>query len=242
MPLVTPQDIVSFSLKAAGVIGVGQNPLAQDNTDAFSALNAMVAVWNRKRWLIWHLIDTALVSTGAQSYTVGPGGQFNIAWVPRLEAAFFRQIVSSQPNYIDYPLQILQSREDYNNIALKSLVSWPTYIFYDAAFPLANVFPWPVPQASIYELHLSTMQQISQFVSLVQQINLPPEYFEVLWTNLALRLNAIYPGSAVSDQTVALAKAGLETLKVGYAQIPLLSMPAGLSRPALYNIFSDTTY
>jgi len=193
-------------LKAAGVLGVGQSALAEDFSDAFAALNAMLAIWNRNRWLIWHLIDAPLVSTGAISYTVGPGGNFNVPRPDRLEAAFFRQIVSSQPNYIDYPLTILQSREDYNLIALKNLVSWPTYIFYDAAFPLGNVYPWPVPQASIYELHLTLTDTLSGFTSYNQQINLPPEYFETLWTNLCVRLAAIYPGCSVSDATLALAR------------------------------------
>jgi len=83
----------------------------------------MIAQWARKRWLMWHLIDVAKVSTGAQSYTVGVGGDFNTPRPDRLEAAFFRQIVPSQPNLIDYPLEIIEARETYNNIALKTLSS-----------------------------------------------------------------------------------------------------------------------
>lgn len=240
--LVTPNDIVTFALKAVGVLGVGQSALAEDYQDSFAALNAMLGLWNRNRWLIWHLVDVSVLSTGAQSYTIGPGCDFNIARPDRLEAAFFRQIVSSQPNQIDYPLQILQAREDYNLIALKTLVSWPTYIFYDAAFPVGRVYPWPVPQAAVYSIHLSLTETLTQFTSYVQTINLPPEYFETLWTNLAVRLAAIYPGSAVSQPIVDLAKGSIEVLRMANAQIPNLRMPAGLSRPALYNIFSDQTY
>src|SRR6202000_853014 len=101
---------------------------AEDNSDVFDMLNAMIGQWNQKRWLIWDLVDVAKGSTGALNYSGGPGGGFPDAQAPsRLEAAFFRQIVSSQPNQIDYPLQILQAREDYNLIALKTLVRWPTY-------------------------------------------------------------------------------------------------------------------
>jgi hypothetical protein len=38
MPLITPQDIISLSLRAAGILGVGQTALAEDNDDTFSAL------------------------------------------------------------------------------------------------------------------------------------------------------------------------------------------------------------
>lgn len=240
--LVTPQDIVTFAQKAAGILGVGQTALAEDNSDTFAALNAMIGVWNRRRWLIYHLIDTAVVSTGAISYTVGPGGAFNIPRPPRLEAAFFRQYPQNNPQVVDYPLEILQSREDYNQIKLKTLISWPTYIFYDPAMPLGNVYPWPVPQASIYELHITTMAVLPTFNSFVQTINLPPEYFEALWSNLTIRLGAIYPGASVTDDTRSIARASLAGIESANTQIPRLRMPQGISRPALYNIFSDQTY
>jgi hypothetical protein len=242
MSIVTPKDLMTFSLRAASIIGVGQNALAEDYSDAFSALNGMLAQWNRKRWLIWHLIDIACTSTGAQSYTVGPGGDFNVPRPDRLEAAFFRQTVSSQPNQVDYQLELLEAREDYNKIALKTLVSWPQYIFYDSAYPIGQVFPWPVPQASVYEIHLTLKETLTQFSSYTQNLNLPGEYVEALWTNLAVRLTAIYPGTVLPPQTVALAKASLDVIRGANAQIASLSMPQGLGRPALYNIFSDQAY
>jgi hypothetical protein len=51
-----------------------------------------------------------------------------------------------------------------------------------------------------------------------------------------------YPGCAVTDAVAALAKGSLENLRIANAQVPLLQLPQGLSRPALYNIFSDQTY
>jgi len=243
MALTTPQDIVTLALKACGVLGVGQSALAEDNTDAFNTLCAMIGQWNAKRWLIYNLIDTAFTSTGAQSYTVGPGGNFNIPRATRLEAAFFRQFVagaSSQP--VDYPLEILQSREDYNNIALKSLQSWPEAIFMDTGYPLGTVYPVPIPQASIYELHLTFKNTLGTFTSLTQSINMPDEYIEALWTNLACRLPAIYPGATVSPITVALAKASLDTIRVANAQIPALWLPNLSNNKTKYNIFSDRTY
>src|ERR1700735_3986776 len=103
MPLTTPQGIINLSLKAAGILGVGQSALAEDNSDAFDLLNSLVGQWNTKRWLIYHLLDIAVTTTGAMSYTVGPGCDFNVPRVDRLEAAYFRQYVSSSPNttYVD---------------------------------------------------------------------------------------------------------------------------------------------
>lgn len=243
MPLTTPQEQISFGLRAIGVLGVGQTALPEDYSDAFAALNGMIAGWNAKRWLVYHLVDVSVPTTGQQSYTVGPGGDFNVARPTRLEAAYIRQFVQSAPNFVDYPLTILQSREDYSNIALKNMGTWPIAIFYDSNFPVGSVFPWPVPAPpGVFELHLVLKATLRQFDSYVQSINLPDEYTEAIWTNLAIRLASIYPGSSLPEATLGLAKAALETIRTANAQIPRMEMPTGLTRRPLYNIYSGATY
>ena len=244
MPLTTPQALITLALKSAGILGVGQTALAEDNTDTFDVLNAMIGQWNRKRWLIYNLIDVSLPTTGAESYSVGPNGDFNVPRVDRLEAAFFRQFVQNVPgqNEVDYPLEILQSREDYNDIALKQLVSWPTYIFFDSGYPMGNVFPWPIPQVGNFELHLTLKNTLASFSTLTQAVNLPPEYIEAIWTNLTVRVCAIYPGAVLTPIVEGLAKASLSTIRVANTQIPRLQMPAGMVRPPLYNVYSGRVY
>lgn len=241
MPFLTPLDIINFSLKASGVLGVGQSALAEDLNDSFTALNGLLAVWQRKRWLIWHLTDNYLTSTGAVSYSVGPGGDFDVPRPDRLEAAFFRQFINSTPNQVDYPLEILESREDYNRIVLKTLPSLPRYIFYDADFPLGYVYPWPVPQSGIYQIHITLKATLAQFATLNDSIALPPEYEEALWTNLTVRLAPIYQYQ-VRPEVLALAKSSLATIRGANAQVPRLLMPTFLNRPYLYDSNSDRMY
>lgn len=237
----TPSDICTQALKKAGILGVGQSALAEDINDAFYDLNDMIAQWARKRWLMWHLLDVALVSTGAQSYTVGIGGNFNTPRPDRLEAAFFRQIQNGQPNNIDYPLELIESREKYNEIALKTLSTFPTSIFYDAAYPLGTVYPWPIPQATIYEIHLSLKDTLTQFPTLTQTINMPPEFIAAMKFNLAVRLRQAYQ-LPLDMALVGLATDSLAVIRGANAQIPNLRMPSDLVRPSLYNIYSDTYY
>lgn len=244
MPLTTPQTIIGFSLRAAGILGVGQSALAEDYQDAFDALNGMMGQWNTKRWLIYNLLDLPITTTGAQSYTIGPGGDFNTPRVDRLEAAFLRQFVTSAPgqNEVDFPLDILQSREDYNDIALKQLNTWPTCVFLDAGNPLGTVYPWPIPLAGIFELHLTVKNHLAQFTSYTQSVNLPDEYTEALWTNLVIRICGIYPGAVLTPVVEGLAKASISSIRVANTQIPRLKMPQGMVRPPLYNIYSGRTY
>ena len=238
--MATPNDIITRALKKAGVLGVGQTALADDVNDAFLDLNGMLAQFQRKRWLVYHLVDVAFVSTGAQSYTVGSGGNFNVAWRPdKIEAAFFRQIVPSQTNLVDYPLTLLQAREDYNQIALKTLGPFAGYLFYDSAYPLGYAYPWPILAANTYELHLTLKENLGQFSTLTDTVNLPPEYAEALEWNLALRLRATY--QLPPDQTVnGMARDSLELIRGANTQIPRARMPKDLMSGGRYNIFSDT--
>lgn len=235
---MTPNDLIIQALKKAGVLGVGQTAAAEDVNDAFLDLNMMLAQWQRKRWLVYHLVDVATPSTGAQSYSVGIGGDFNVARPDRLEAAFFRQTVQSQPAQIDYPLEILEAREDYDALALKQLTAFPSAIFYDAAFPTGAVYPWPIPQAALYEIHLTVKAQLGQLAALAVPINLPPEYQAALLWNLAARLRPSY--QMPPDPTITtLALDALNIISNANAQVPRLRLPADLLRPGVYNPLSD---
>lgn len=235
--MTTANDIIVDALQAAGVIGVGQVPLAENVNLSLRQLNRMIAQWNRKRWLVYHLIDTSLPCTGAQFYTVGSGGDFNIPRPDRLEAAFFRQTTTAPANQIDYNLQILESMEDYSRISLKQLVSFGYYIFYDSGYPLGKVYPWPILQNQ-YELHIITKAVLSTFASLATTVNLPPEYEEAMQWNLALRLRPLF--QMPPDETVtAMAAASLNTLRGANTQIARLTMPRPLNGGGIYNIYSD---
>ena len=239
----TPLDIITQSLKKAGVLGVGQTPLAEDTNDAYNDLQDMLGQWQRKRWLIWHLVDYAYASTGALSYTVGPGGNFNINPRPdRIESAFFRQIINeSIPNQIDYPLDIIEAREDYNRISLKQLTSFPQYLFYDSAFPTGIAYPWPLLQANLYELHLTVKETLAQFTSLNEIIVLPLEYMAALKFNLAIRLRQAY--SLPSDPIlIGLAKDSLNVIRNANFQVGRLTIPVELQRGGIYNVYSDSFY
>lgn len=243
MTVTSPADIIRLVLKDTGVLGIGQSANAEDTNDCFDTMNMMIGEWNSKRWLLFHLIDVAFVSTGAQSYTVGPGGDFDTPRPDRLEdGCFFRQLVSaSSPNKIDYPLSILESREDYARIGLKQLLTIPQFIFYDAAYPLGIVYPWPIPQASLYEIHLLLKSQLTQFDNLSDDINLPAQYYGAIRYNLACRVRTMYQLQA-DPQLVALAMDSLSVIRNMNAQVPRLRMPGGIQRGAKYNIYSDQRY
>jgi len=240
----TARDMVNLAARSAGILGVGQTILPQDISDIFAMLNGMLAQWSRRRWLIWHLLDIFVPTTGGQQrYSIGTRGDYDFPRPDRLEAAYFRQYTNGSPNFVDFPLDILQSMEDYSQIALKKLLSWPQAVFYDSAFPIGYIYPVPIPQVQgIFELHVLIKDTLNQFPTVDSNVNLPPEYFEAIWTNLTMRICALYPGAIMNELTAGLAKASLNTIRNANTQISRLRMPEGMTRPPLYNIYSGMEY
>jgi len=260
---ITVNDLCLQALKECGAWGVGQTPLGDDIKDAWVRLQFMLQQWQMKRWLVYHLVTFGVTSTGAQTYTIGPGGDFQITPNPfnyqfapqsgsgivvtrpeRIESAFIRQVTSNNPNQVDWPLTIINSREDYNRIAIKQLTSFSQYLYYDNSFPLGTLYPWPIPQANIYALYVTIKAPLPiAFLTLATRINLPYEYYNAILYNLAIRLRPKYGISAMQgDHLPGLAKDALNVLRTANLQIANLQMPASLQRGDRYNIFSDQIY
>lgn len=161
----------------------------------------------------------------------------------KLESAYLRQINSPSPNQVDFPLNILQSHEDYDKIALKSMESFPGAVFLDSQYPLANLLCYPVAQADVYSINLTVRETLqTQYATLATPVNLPFEYYSAIVYNGAIRCRPLfqiqtYPG----DPLPGLATNSLATVRGPNTQIARLVMPAGLSgrKPNNYNIFSD---
>ena len=232
--MVAAIDLITLALKDIGALGVGQSISAEDTEDALATLNMMLGQWQGERLSVYHLVDTALRSTGAQSYSVGIGGDFNVPRPIKIESAFARL------SGIDYPLRIIPSREDYNLIGMKALGSMPSSIYYDPGYPLGTLYFWPVPNAS-YELHITTMETLPQFIAPAVPVNLPPEYMAALRYNLAIYLAPSYqidPMRALS-MLAANAKRVLKRMNVQIAQ---LTMPDAVLRRRRFNIFTGGMY
>lgn len=235
--MTTPVELINLALKQSGVLGVGQTASAEDTNDAFKILNMMLAQWQTDRALVYHLVDVSIPCTGAQSYTIGVGGDFNVPRPDRISSAFVRQLVQAVPNQVDYQLYIIKAREDYNRIALKRQGSWPEALFYDSGYPLGTLYPWSIPD-STFELHLSLYQQLQSFATVADLIVMPPQYEEAIMWNLAGRLRPMY--GMQPDVTISrLASASLNTLQGSNTQIPTLTIDPILAGKGKYNVYSD---
>lgn len=217
---ITINETIKHSLKLCGQLGVGQTPLPEDVNDMFFELQAMLAEWQTDRFLVYQTIDVSFQSNQSMSYTIGPGMQFNTPRPERIEQAFVRQNPGGSPTPVDYPLEMLFSREDYDRIRLKFLTSWPQAIYYDRGYPTGNILVWPIPDSS-FTIHLTLMQQLPQLVAPTDTWNLPPLYQRLVEYSLAVIGFAIYklPPDPV---VVAIAKKSMARLRAMNAEIPRL--------------------
>lgn len=244
----TGTDICTSALLRAGVIGAGDPAGPDQIARAMVLLNDMLALWSSKRWLNYAEIDHTITVTGAQSYTIGPGGTVNVTARPdRIEWGYVRLLNGggggSPGNLpVDIPLDQIYSYEDYSTVALKTLATQPMAFFYNSDFPLGSIYPIPIPNdATRYELHFGTRIILPVLLTPATNISLPPEYTYAMRWNLASECRAEWRLPPAPDID-AKAKDGMKTIRSSNVQVPSLSLPAGLGgSQGVYNPYSDTT-
>jgi hypothetical protein len=240
--MTTVADVLNESFKKSGVLGLGQAMDGGDMVSGLADFNDMIAQWNTQRWMTWDLLTLGYVSTGANSYTVGPAGNFSVAVRPdRIESAFQRQLIASGLN-VDTPLEVIPSREEYNRLSLKGLVSFGQYVFLDSSYPTATLYLYPIPNASIYEIFISIKNAIPFYTiqNIGTALSIPPQYIAALKFNLAKRFRQAYGKGLRPDMELnALARSSLDIVKQSNLQIPELVMPNALIKSSGYNILSD---
>jgi hypothetical protein len=242
IPVDTCGALLTNMLVDSGVIGVDEAIEPAMLNRAFTQVNWLLAQWARKRWLVYRIQDYSVISTGAQSYGVGFNAPININPRPdRLEYAFIRFLNQSPPGglFVDIPLRIIQSHEDYSQITVKNIGTLSWRIFYDPLWPVGLLLPWPVPQATIYEIHVGFKVVLPRFSSIQQPINFPPEYEAALNWCGARRVRVSYQMPA--DPTIdSLARDALNTIRLANQQVGVLRMPGFLrNRNRAYSYQSD---
>lgn len=237
---LTPQSVISQAMKKCGAFEQGQTPTASDISDGYIELLGLYAEWGASRWTQFQLGDSSINSTGAVTYSIGPGGNFNVPERPdHIYSSFVRLLNVSPPNQSDYPLEIIKAREQYNLICNKQIASLPYWLYYEPGWPLGTLYFWPVPLNAQYELHIATLNTLlGAVVNLATPITLPSVYFPATIYNLAIRLCETYQIEP-RPMTIRLANSTLQALKKANNQMPNLKMPAHLIRPGIYNPYSD---
>lgn len=183
-------DLITSALRMVGVVASGETAPAADVADALVVLNQMIEAWGAESLSIFALnTSTFDFVAGQQAYTLGTGGNFNVARPARINyVSVISNTNPAQPNEI--PIQMLTD-EEWQNIPVKLTTSTlPTAVNDDDAFPLRNLSFWPVPSDPSAQARLYLWAALNQFTDLTTDFTFPPGYMEALKYNLAIRLAA----------------------------------------------------
>lgn len=206
-------DLIKQGLRMIGVLDSGEDPSGDEAGDSLASLNQMLDAWNAEKLAIFttRIDDFALVAN-KQTYSLGAGGDFNLARPPRLESASI--VLTSDPaNPLELPIPIYTTEEWQERILLKKVQStFPLMAYDDGAFPLRNLTFWPVPQET-NTARLYSWQPLNLFPDLATQFTFPPGYAEAIKYSLAVRLAAEFPGIQMQPALPLLAQQAIARIK-----------------------------
>lgn len=216
---MTANDIIGTALRSINAIAPGENPTAAEASDALRALNAMIDSWQTERLMLWAVIRQEFYPLPKPTYTVGPGGDFNIPRPVRIDR--FSVILLNNPNQpLELPMEKLDEAQ-WRMRPVKAIPSTvPRAVWDDNGFPWRTLSLWPQPTVSV-GIVLYSWGQLNQFQDLATNYEFPPGYQDALELNLPLRLSMQF-GGFMPPQLPALAAQAIAKVKA--VNHPLLEL------------------
>lgn len=230
--MVTVRNLITRSLRKSGVITKSETPDADEISDALEECNSMLGSWSIEKLLCISRTRESFPSTGAHSYTIGSGGDFNTTRPVKIISAFARLGTND-----DYPMTEITDK-NYSLIQNKDTIGAPDFFNYDNGYPLGTLTMYPKPSAS-YTIHIYSEKAIAGFVSLSQVVSLPEGWEDAIVYGLAVRLAPEY-GQPVSNELAALAIGSKSAIKRAINRNrPLAYFPQKLSQNSINSGYNN---
>lgn len=219
----TAADIINLALKDIEVIGEAETASAETLADALTTMNQMLALWSVSGVNVYTQVETSFTPTGALSYTVGPSGNFNISRPSVIDHVYWRS------GDIDYPIHILDTFEEYQDITSKTLIGQPIVAFYLPAITQGVLYVYPQPNTG--SLKITTRVKLPVYAAAADTLAIPPEFELAVRSSLA-ELLSINMGKKLRPDIAALATKTRKIMKRNNLKIKPLEIAHG----HLYNV------
>lgn len=220
------RDLIYDAMRLCGVLNAGEGQNVDENNESLRALNTMIDSWNTERLIIYSIGRHVYNFTGAESYTLGPDGDWIGNRPLKIDNAGLVLLNNpSQP--LELPLDCF-TKDQYAAIRIKNLISvYPLCVYDDRSFPLTRLHFWPIPTPGLSQVALYTWEPISAFGDLTDFVNMPPGFLEAITYNLALRLAPRYT-ERLNPMVIEIAKESKGNVKRLNAQAPVLIVDSAL--------------
>lgn len=238
--LYTAFDLVKASMRLIQVSATDTDLTAKELEDGIESLNRMLDQWSVEELMLYQVVRETFALTGGQNpFTIGYGGNWNTTRPTKIVDAYLTIQTGALP--VDYPMQII-GYDDYNAIRLKTLsTNFPSYLYYEPSFPMANVYIYPVCAASNETITITSWKPLPLITDPTCYIELPPGYWEAIVFNLAIRIAEEYQFD-IRPTTVGLATNALRIIKRMNQRTVTLQTDTALMNTSQmrYNIYSDS--
>lgn len=224
--MATVQTIALAALKEIGVIAQGETMPDADFDDCLAAFNRLVDQWAAERLAIYTTTRTVWTITASdQDYTVGVGGDVNVARPVFVDHINFQD--TSQSPTLELPMSPL-TEDEYASIRLKQQTStYPRWWYYNPTHPLAALRLWPMPTSTTLQGVLYAPQAIAQFSAIGDAVTVPPGYERAMVKALALEIAPSY-GAQVTPLLVAQAEDAKAVVRAANKRVMDMSLDPAL--------------
>lgn len=184
---MTARDLIYASLRLIGVISPGQTPSNDQAQDALYSLNSIISTWRTEKLMVYATLPHQFPLVASQkTYTVGPGGNFDMPRPVRIDKITLQYLQTGVPT-LTLPVGMLDL-DQYNAIIVPDTTSTiPMSAYVDDAYPLRTLYLYPVPSI-VNKVTLFTWEQLDAFASLDDDVSLPDGYERALRFALAVEL------------------------------------------------------
>ena len=242
MSTVLASVYITEALRMAGITMLPSTVPGTDRTsEGLIVLNRMLNGWNANADLIYTVdINLFPLTAGQKTYTIGTGGDFDMARPTFIKDA---NILFPTSPVVRRPVDLL-SDDEWAAVAIQDISGAPPFqLYYDGGYDsnsLGNIYLRFQPPTG-YSLELYTPHQLDDnMLSASTAIVVPDGYREAISLNLAVALADMYPHFAKMNPNVytraALAKRRIMTLNMENPRIgcdPALQGNTGANGSAL---------
>ena len=180
--LNTPARCIELAMKDAGLLQHGDSVDSDYLAEHMGRLQDLINLWQTQGLKLWLQQDLPLTLVAGQAtYTIGPGGDLNMAKPLRII-----QATTVTTDGVSRPLMMI-SRDEWTRLSDRVTQGALNSVFVDKQQTQLNVNFWLTPDATAATdtVHLIAQYQATAFTGLTDTINFPQEWFLALRWGLA---------------------------------------------------------
>lgn len=185
---MTAGEMMMLAMQELGSIGAGEAPTGEEYEAMLPRLNFMLKSWQAKGCNLWRETDGTITI---------PADTASGALDPRVIDVMAARVVNT-PNQI--ALQRWETGE-YRQIPNKSQSGRPVAFYIDKQRDAVNMYVWPVPTTDT-EIKLDYARVIEDVTATTDNLDIPQQWIETVYVNLAARCAALFGATRVDPNTV----------------------------------------